>query len=135
MRNFMTGGGGIILLMIGHVHAGEVTCPAVTQLHDHTATVEMQDDPEWQTESPVQELNPAALPFNDAEFAIHEPDENQQTPAKVSITCTHGERNLTLDYYPTPQELNLMPGLDTRCASQLPHMCRRGNADYLSLRF
>ncbi|WP_033062497.1 hypothetical protein [Pseudomonas sp. CFII68] len=134
MRNFMTGGGGIILLMIGHVHAGEVTCPAVTQLHDHTETVEMQDDPEWQSQSPVQELNPAVLPFNDAEFAVQESEEDNQLPARVSITCNHGEMNLTLDY-PSAQEPALMPGLDTRCASQPPHIFRRGNADYLSLKF
>ncbi|WP_434573891.1 DUF3757 domain-containing protein [Pseudomonas sp. Z3-6] len=134
MRNFMTGGGGIILLMIGHVHAGEVTCPAVTQLHENTATVEMQDDPEWQSQSPVQELNPAALPFNDAEFAVQELDEDNQPPARVSITCNHGEMNLTLDY-PTSQKPALMPGLDMRCASRDTRTCRQGSTDYLSLRF
>jgi len=134
MRNFMTGGGGIILLMIGHVHAGEVTCSAVTQLHDHTAAIEMQDDPEWQSLSPIQELNPASLPFNDAEFAVQELDEDSQPPAGISISCNHGEMNHTLDY-PRAQELVLMPGLETRCASQPPRICRRGNADYLSLKF
>lgn len=118
--------------MIGHVHAGEVTCPTVIQLHDQTETIEMQDNPEWQTQSPAQES--AALPFNDAEFAVQEPDEDNQAPARVSITCNHGAMNLMLDY-PTAQEPTLIPGLDTRCASQLPHTCRRENADYLSLRF
>jgi hypothetical protein len=130
MRNFMTGGGGIILLMIGHVHAGEVTCPAVAQLHDHTATVEMQDDPEWQSQSLVQELNPAALPFNDAEFAVHEPDEDEQVTRRVTITCNYGENNLTLDYQPMS-----LPSAADRCASRDTNTCRRVNTDYFSLRF
>ncbi|MCD9113877.1 DUF3757 domain-containing protein [Pseudomonas bijieensis] len=131
MRNFITdGGAGMCLLIIGHVHAGEVTCPAVTQIHDNTAAVEIQNDPEWQSQSLVQELNPAALPFNDAEFAIHEPDEDELTPRGVTITCNYGEDNLTLDYQPMS-----LPWAGNRCVSQDTNIYRRVNTDYFSLRF
>lgn len=129
MRNFITdGGAGMCLLIIGHVHAGEVTCPAAIQIHSTTETVEIQDDREWQAQE--QEANPAVQQLNDAEFAIHEPDEDEQVPRRMTITCNYGENNLTLDYQPTS-----LPWAANRCASQDTNTCRLVNTDYFSLRF
>lgn len=135
MRNFITdGGAGMCLLIIGHVHAGEVTCPAATQIHGTTETIEIQDDRQWQSQDLGQEANPAVLQLNDAEFAIHEPDEDEQIPRRVTITCNYGENNLTLDYldFQEPTSLPLVPN---RCGSRDANTCRRASADYFSLRF
>ncbi|MFW9267109.1 hypothetical protein ACLK1G_07895 [Pseudomonas sp. NR3] len=70
MRYFIGGGAGMMLLIIGHVQAGEASCPALTQPQDDTATVNIQDAPDWQSQTIVQELNPASLQFDEAEFAI-----------------------------------------------------------------
>ena len=81
MRNILTvGGAGMLLLIIGHAHAGDITCPAVTQIHRDTGMIEVQDDHEWESHSLVEVANPALLKFNGAEFAIHEPDTHNQAP-------------------------------------------------------
>ncbi|PBJ11622.1 hypothetical protein BSG18_22610 [Pseudomonas ogarae] len=135
MRNFMTdGGAGICLLIIGHVHAAEVTCPAATLIHGTTETVEIQDDRKWQSQDLGQEANPAVLQFNGAEFAIHEPDEDEQVPRRVTITCNYGENNLTLDYLDV-QEPASLPWPGNHYASRDTHSCRPVNTDYFSLRF
>ncbi|WP_434649831.1 hypothetical protein [Pseudomonas sp. D1-2] len=124
MRYFIGGGAGMILLIIGHVQAGEASCPALTQLQDDTATVNIQDAPDWQSQTIVQELNPASLQFDEAEFAIQEPDEYQQ----VSVIYQHCETKLTLDY--------LTPGLNGHCTSLGTRACQfRNSSDYFSLRF
>lgn len=135
MRNLMTGGGaGIFLLMIGHVHAGEITCPAVTQIHHNTESVEVQDHREWQSQSLVEVVDPARWQFNGAEFAVHEPDGDGQAPTKATITCKYGELNLTLEYLQV-QETTSLPWANNRCESPDTHMCRLINADYFSLSF
>ncbi|SDA79045.1 hypothetical protein SAMN03159443_03116 [Pseudomonas sp. NFACC15-1] len=131
MRNFITdGGAGICLLIIGHVHAGEITCPAAIQIHGTTETVEIQDDRQWQGQDLEQEANPAVQQLNDAEFALHEADEDELTPRRVTITCNYGENNLTLDYQPTS-----LPSAVNRCANRDTNTCRWVNTDYFSLRF
>lgn len=131
MRNFMThGGAGICLLIIGHVHAGEVICPAAIQIHGTGETVETQDDREWQSQAPEQEANPAVQQFNETEFAVHEPDEDEQVPRRVTFICNYGGNTLTLDYQPTS-----LSWAANRSASEDTYTCERVNTDYVSLRF
>lgn len=135
MRNFITdGGAGMCLLIIGHVHAAEVTCQAATQIHGTTETAETQDDRQWQSQDLGQGANPAVLQLNDAEFAIHKPYEYEQPPKKVTLTCNYGENNLTLDYLDVQEPMSL-PWAPNRCASRDDNTCRRVSADYFSLRF
>lgn len=134
MRNIMTGGAGILLFIIGHVHAGEITCPTVTQTHHNAKLVEVQDDREWQSQSLVEVANPALWQFNGAEFAVHEPDGGSQAPTRATMTCKYGELNLTLEYLQV-QEPASLPWADNRCESPDTHMCRLINADYFSLSF
>ncbi|AHL36349.1 hypothetical protein CD58_27320 [Pseudomonas brassicacearum] len=129
MRNILTvGGAGMLLLIIGHVHAGEITCPAVTQIHRDTGSIEVQDDHEWESHSVVGVANPALLQFNGAEFAIHESDADNQAPTRATITCKYGAINLTLEYLQV-QEPTLLPWTDNRCESPDIKTCKLINAD------
>ncbi|ROM73890.1 hypothetical protein BK654_20725 [Pseudomonas brassicacearum] len=96
MRNILTvGGAGMLLLIIGHAHAGDITCPAVTQPHKDTGSIEVQDDREWESHRLVKVANPALLQFNGAEYAIHEPDADDQAPTRATITY----RFMGTDYF------------------------------------
>lgn len=135
MRNILTvGGAGMLLLIIGHAHAGDITCPAVTQIHRDTGTIEVQDDHEWESHSLVEVANPALLKFNGAEFAIHEPDTHNQAPTSATITCKYGAINLTLEYLQV-QEPTLLPWADNRCESPDIKTCRLINADDFRVSF
>ncbi|BBP55923.1 hypothetical protein PHLH3_55490 [Pseudomonas sp. St386] len=111
MGIFMTGGSGILLLIIGHVHAEEVTHPSAAPSHGNNETVEIQDDREWQQPRLIQAANPAVEQLNEAEFAIHESDEEEQALSRVTLTCNVGGIHLTLHYLqaqaPTPDCFSL----------------------------
>lgn len=111
MGNLMTGGSGILLLLIGHVHAAEVTRPIATPSHGNTETVEIQNDREWQHPRLMQAANPAMEQFNEAEFAVHESDEEEQASSRLTLTCKVGGIHLTRHYLhaqaPTPDCFSL----------------------------
>jgi len=135
MRNILTvGGAGMLLLIIGHVHAGEITCPAVTQIHTDTGSIEVQDDHEWESHSVMEVANTALLQFNGAEFAIHEPDADDHAPTRATITCKYGAINLTLEYLQI-QEPTLLPWADNRCESLDIKTCRLISADDFRVSF
>ncbi|ROM69192.1 DUF3757 domain-containing protein [Pseudomonas brassicacearum] len=135
MRNILTvGGAGMLFLIIGHVHAGDITCPAVTQIHRDPGKIEVQDDHEWESHSLVEAANPALLKFNGAEFAVHETDTHNQAPTRATITCKYGAINLTLEYLQV-QEPTLLPWADNRCESPDIKTCRLINADDFRVSF
>ncbi|SFB33045.1 hypothetical protein SAMN03159488_03068 [Pseudomonas sp. NFIX10] len=135
MRNILTvSGAGMLLLIIGHVHAGEITCPGITQIHRDIGSIDVQDDHEWENHSIVEVANSALEQFNGAEFAIHEPDVDNQTPTRATITCKYGAINLTLEYLQV-QERTLLPWADNRCESPDIKTCRLISADDFRVSF
>ncbi|WP_339477292.1 MULTISPECIES: DUF3757 domain-containing protein [unclassified Pseudomonas] len=138
MKKKLAGGAVLLLLIIGHAHAGEITCPAVPDIHRNIESVEdiffveVQDDYEWESESLVDVVDPASLQFEGAEYVIHEDDGNEQTPALATITCRYGAINLKLDYQQI-LEPTFSKWMSNRCESADTRMCRLMDADYFNL--
>ncbi|WP_431080801.1 DUF3757 domain-containing protein [Pseudomonas thivervalensis] len=138
MKRILAGGSVLLLLIIGHVQAGEIICPAVTDIHRNIESledvylVEIREDQEWKSESLVDVVDPTSLQFEGAEYAIHEDDGDEQTPSRATITCRYGAINLKMDY----QKI-LVPAFSTwvsnRCESADIQMCRLMDSDYFNL--
>lgn len=133
MCNILTGGGaGVLLLIIGHAHSAELTCPAVTQIHRALDSVIAQDNREWQ--SLIDVGNPALLQFNGAEFVIPEATGDEQAPTRATITCKYGSTPLTLEYLPA-QGPATSPWLNNHCERSAPPLCKLMNTDDFNLSF
>lgn len=138
MRKILAGGAALLLLITGHAHAGEITCPAVTDIHKNIESVEdvffveVQDNHEWESESLVDVVDPATLQFEGAEYVIHEADEDRQAAIRATITCRYGAINLNME----DQQI-LEPAFsgwaNNRCESPDTKMCRLMDADYFNL--
>ncbi|CAI8802058.1 hypothetical protein [Pseudomonas brassicacearum] len=78
MKRILAGGAVLLWLIIGHAHAGEITCPAVTDIRRNIETVEdvffvdIQDGHEWESESLVDVVDPSSLRFEGAKYVIHD---------------------------------------------------------------
>jgi len=140
MQKILAGCAGLCLLLNGQVHAGEIICPAVTDIHrdiktaDNTFSVNGRDDREWASQSLVDTVDPLSLKFNGAEYVLYKPDESEQTPTRATITCKYGQINLTLEYLQV-QEPYFSQWLDNRCESLEPRDCILTNADYFNVTF
>ncbi|MDB6442290.1 hypothetical protein SAMN03159507_00884 [Pseudomonas sp. NFACC32-1] len=140
MQRILAGCAGLFLSLNGYLHAGEIICPAVTDIHrnmetaDDTYSVEVRDDREWASQQLVEEVNPALLEFSGAEYVLHEPDGDEQTPTRATIICRYGQLNLTLEHLQV-QEPFFSEWADNRCESLDPSVCRLINADYFNVTF
>ncbi|WP_024618694.1 DUF3757 domain-containing protein [Pseudomonas kilonensis] len=138
MKKILAGGAALLLLIIGHAHAGEITCPAVTDIHRNIESVEdvffveIQDDHEWESESLVDVVDPASLQFEGAEYVIHEADEEIQAATRATITCRYGDINLNMEYQQI-LEPAFSGWVNNRCESPNTRMCRLMDGDYFNL--
>ncbi|WP_413792984.1 MULTISPECIES: DUF3757 domain-containing protein [unclassified Pseudomonas] len=138
MIKILAGGAVWLLLIIGHVHAGEIKCPAVTDIHRNIESVEdvffvdVQDDHEWESESLVDVVDSASLQFEGAEYVLREDDGNEQTAPRATITCRYGAINLKLDS-PHLLEPAFSKWVSNRCESADTRMCRLMDGDYFNL--
>ncbi|MDP9785789.1 DUF3757 domain-containing protein [Pseudomonas fluorescens] len=140
MKKIPAGGAVLLMLIIGHVHAGEITCPAATSIHrniealEDVYSVDGQENHEWASESLVDVVDPTSLRFEGAEYVIHESDEDKQAARLATITCRYGDINLKLAY----QQI-LEPAFsrwaNNRCESRDTRMCRLMDNDYFNLIF
>ncbi|WP_420234787.1 DUF3757 domain-containing protein [Pseudomonas sp. ABY48] len=140
MKKILAGGAVLLWLIIGHAHAGEITCPAVTDIHRNIESVEdvffvdIHDDHEWESESLVDVVNPSSLQFEGAEYVIHEADEDQQAATTATITCRYGDINLNLEYQQI-LEPAFSGWVNNHCDSPDTRMCRLMDSDYFNLIF
>lgn len=128
----------MLLLIIGQVHAGEITCPAVTDIHrdieslEDVYTVDGREEREWKSESLVDVVDQTSLQFEGAEYVIHEDDGDEQTAPRATITCRYGAINLKLN----DQQI-LEPAfskwISNRCESPDTRTCRLMDGDYFNL--
>lgn len=138
MKKILAGGAVLLLLIIGHVHAGEVTCPAVTDIRRNIESVEdvffvdAQDDHEWESESLVDVVDPVSLQFEGAEYVIHKDDGNEQTSSRATVTCKYGAINLKLEEHQI-LEPTFSKWVSNRCESADTRMCRLMDGDYFNL--
>lgn len=127
----------MLLLILGQADAGEITCPAVTEIHRNIESVEdvffveVQDDYEWESENLVDVVNPTSLQFEGAEYVVHEADEDEQTATKATITCRYGDINLNLEYQQI-LEPAFSGWVNNRCESPDTRMCRLMDDDYFN---
>ncbi|KQW33465.1 MULTISPECIES: hypothetical protein [Pseudomonas] len=138
MKKILAGGAVLFWLIIGHAHAGEITCPAVTDIHRNIEPVEdvffvdVQDGYEWESESLVDVVDPASLQFKGAKYVIHEADEDRQAATRATITCRYGDINLNLEYQQI-LEPAFSGWVNNRCESPDSRMCRLMDGDYFNL--
>ncbi|ALQ06170.1 DUF3757 domain-containing protein [Pseudomonas brassicacearum] len=138
MKRILAGGAVLLWLIIGHAHAGEITCPAVTDIRRNIETVEdvffvdIQDGHEWESESLVDVVDPSSLRFEGAKYVIHETDEDTQAVTRATITCRYGDINLNLEYQQI-LEPAFSVWVDNRCESPDTRMCRLMDGDYFNL--
>ncbi|MCP1452863.1 MULTISPECIES: DUF3757 domain-containing protein [Pseudomonas] len=138
MKKILAGGAALLLLIIGQAHAGEITCPAVTDIHRNIESVEdvffvdVQDDHEWESESLVDVVDPESLQFEGAEYVIHEADEDRQATTRATITCRYGDINLNMEYQQI-LEPAFSGWVNNRCESPNTRMCRLMDGDYFNL--
>ncbi|MDO7896440.1 DUF3757 domain-containing protein [Pseudomonas citrulli] len=133
MANLMTvGGAGLFLWIAGQVHAGEITCPGVTQIQKTIEPVEARDDRQWERQRPMDVADPAMAQFNSAEFVVQEPDE--QSPTQATIIYKLGTLNLTLEYLQA-QGPALSTGSNRPCESPDATLCKLIKAHELTLSF
>ncbi|OPG71582.1 DUF3757 domain-containing protein [Pseudomonas ogarae] len=138
MKKILAGRAVLLLLIFGHVHAGEITCPAVTNIHRNIESVEdvffveVQDDHEWESESLVDVVDLASLQFEGAEYVIHKADEGQQAATRATITCRYGDINLNLEYQQI-LEPAFSGWINNHCESSDTRMCRLMDGDYFNL--
>lgn len=127
----------MLLLILGQAHAGEITCPAVTDIHRNIESVEdvffveAQDEHEWESENLVDVVNPTSLQFEGAEYVVHEADEDKQTATKATITCRYGDINLNLEYQQI-LEPAFSGWVNNRCESPDTRMCRLMDDNYFN---
>ena len=138
MKKILAGRAVLLLLIVGHVHAGEIACPAVTDIHRNIESVEdvffveVQDGPEWESESLVDVVDPASLQFEGAGYVIHKADEDQQAATRATITCRYGDINLNVEYQQI-LEPAFSGWVNNRCESPDTRMCRLMDGDYFNL--
>ncbi|MFL7964806.1 DUF3757 domain-containing protein [Pseudomonas kielensis] len=138
MKKILAGGAIMLLMIIGHVHAGEITCPTVTDIHRNIESLEdvyfvdIREDQEWKSESLVDVVDPASLRFEGAEYVIHEDDGDEQTAIHTTITCRYGAINLKLDYQHI-LEPAFSKWMSNRCESADTRTCRLIDGDYFNL--
>ncbi|WLH45851.1 DUF3757 domain-containing protein [Pseudomonas beijingensis] len=137
MKKILAGGAILLLLIIGPVHAGEITCPAVTDIHRNIESVEdiffvdIQDEHEWESESLVDVVDPVSLQFEGAEYVIHR-DDDEQAATRATITCRYGAINLKLEEQQI-LEPTFSKWVSNRCESADTRMCRLMDGDYFNL--
>lgn len=140
MRKIVAGGAGLLMLVLGQVHADEIICPAVSDIRRNIESVEdvyfvdLPDDRDWKSVSLVDVVDPPSLKFEGAEYEIHEADGDKQALATATITCRYGEINLTQKRIQI-LEPSFSRWVDNRCASPDPKMCTLISADYFNLSF
>lgn len=138
MKKILAGGAILLLLIIGHVHAGEITCPAATDIHrnieslEDVYTVDGWEEHEWKSESLVDVVDPTSLQFEGADYVIHEDDGDEQTASQGTITCRYGAINLKLDYRQI-LEPAFSKWISNRCESTDTRMCMLMDDDYFNL--
>lgn len=129
----------MLLMIIGHVHAGEIICPSVTDIRRNIESVEdvffvdVQDHNEWTSERLVDVVDPVSLRFEGAEYVIHK-DDNEQAAPRGTLTCRYGAINLKLD----DQQI-LEPAfskwVSNRCKSADTRMCKLMDGDYFNFTY
>jgi hypothetical protein len=138
MKKNLAGGAVWFLLIVGHAHAGEIKCPAITDIHKDIESVEdvffvdAQDGHEWESESVVDVVDTASLQFEGAEYVINKDDESQQTAPRTTITCRYGAINLSLEYEQV-FEPAFSKWMSNSCESADVRMCRLMDGDYFNL--
>lgn len=140
MQKILAGGAGLLMLIIGHADAGEITCPAVTDIRrnleavEDVYTVDRLEDREWKSESLVDVVNPASLRFKGAKYVVYGVDGEASTPPRVTVTCSYGDINLTQVYLQI-LEPTFSQWVNQRCDSPDTRMCRLMDADYFNVSF
>ncbi|WP_434609138.1 DUF3757 domain-containing protein [Pseudomonas sp. D2-30] len=141
MFKIRAGGVGVLLGVIGQVNAGEITCPAATDIHRNIEAVEDvyfvegHDEFEWRSENLVDLVNPRKLLFEGAEYVQQEESEDEEELAiRTTITCRYGDMNLVMQY-PHVQEPTFSPWINNNCKSQDVNECQLINADYFQVSF
>ena len=135
MAKLMAGGAaGLFLWIVGQVHAGEITCPGVTQIQRTIKPVEAQENRQWESQRLIDVADPAMAQFNSAEFVVPETEADEQSPTQATIICKLGTLNLTLEYL-TVQGPALSPWSNRRCESPDATLCTLIKADELNLSF
>ncbi|WP_260957660.1 DUF3757 domain-containing protein [Pseudomonas citri] len=133
MANLMAGGAaGLFLWSVGQVHAGEITCPGVTQIQRTIEPVEVQDNRQWESQRLTDVADPAMAQFNSAEFVAQEAEADEQSPTRA--TCTFGTLSLRLEYL-SVQGPALSSWSNRRCESPDATLCKLIKADELNLSF
>jgi hypothetical protein len=137
MKNTLTGCTWLLLLLIDHGRAGEITCPAIANISEHikpweVKPIEVQDEREWASQSAINMDDPASMKFNGAEFALHDIDD-PQTPGGTTLTCAYASVNLALQY------LQIQPPgsewTNRRCENLALQVCKLIEADDFNLSF
>ncbi|MCG6573272.1 DUF3757 domain-containing protein [Pseudomonas sp. AF32] len=140
MQKILAGGAGLFMLLNGYVHAGEIICPAVTDIQkvvgavEDVYSVDIPDEHKWASESLVDVVDPDSLKFNGAEYAPHEINENGQATRRATLTCRYGQINLILEYVQL-QESSFSQWAENRCESHEPRICALIDADYFNVSF
>lgn len=140
MQKILAAGAGLLMLIIGHAHAGEIICPAVTDIHRNVESVEdvYAVDPlenrDWKSESLVDVVDPASLRFKGAMYVTHNVEGEESTSSRATVICSYGDINLAQDYRQI-LEPTFSKWVDKRCESRDPRMCRLMDADYFNVSF
>lgn len=140
MQKILAGCAGLFLLLNEQVHAGEVICPAVTDIQrnietaDDIYSVNLRDDREWASQSLVDKVDPVLSRFNGAEYALHESTEDELAPTRTNITCKYGQINLTLEYLQVRKPY-FSRWTDDHCESLQLRDCKLIDADHANVTF
>ncbi|MDO7896443.1 DUF3757 domain-containing protein [Pseudomonas citrulli] len=139
MNKVLAGGLGLLMLVTGHVHAGEILCPAVSEIHRKIESVEdvyFVDSPEeheWTSESLVDVVKPQSLRFEGAEYTFHE-TAGDTSLSSATLTCKYGQINLKR-VHPQLLEPGYSLWADSRCDSPSIRACRLMDAEYFNVSF
>ncbi|MCW1246657.1 DUF3757 domain-containing protein [Pseudomonas sp. SAICEU22] len=140
LKILWTGSTALLSLIIGQVHAGEITCPAAADIHRNIEAVEdiyfvgEHSEFEWQSQSLVDAVDPQSLSFKGADYALHVEDNDEGLPTHTTITCRYGEINLILEYS-SVQEPAYSAWLDNTCNNQDVKQCQLITSDYFQVNF
>jgi len=140
LKILWTGSTALLSLIIGQVHAGEITCPAAADIHRNIEAVEdiyfvdEHSEFEWQSQSLVDAVDPQWLSFKGADYALHVEDNSEGLPTHTTITCRYGEINLILEYS-SVQEPAYSAWLDNTCNNQDVKQCQLITSDYFQVNF
>ncbi|WP_256217152.1 DUF3757 domain-containing protein [Pseudomonas sp. Q12-87] len=139
LRKALAGGAVLLMLIIRHVNAGEITCPTVTDIYRNIEAMEdiflvdTPEDREWKSESLVDVVDPLKLQFDGAEYVIHEADSDRREPT-ATVTCRYGDINLKSEY-PRILQPGFSRWTENRCESPNTKMCMLMSADYFNVSF